>query len=65
MKELNICVAAVNNRPLMLFAVTRNFTEAKVQSIKLATVDSSTFSTILLELCEAVNSEFSWPAKDS
>lgn len=65
MKELNICVAAVSNRPLMLFAVTRNFTEANEQSMKLATVDISTFSTILLELCKAESSEFSWLVKDS
>ena len=64
MKELNILVDAVNNRPLILFAVTRNFTEAKEQSIKLATVDSSTCSTVLA-LCKVGNSEFSWGAKDS
>ena len=64
MNELNIWVAAVNKRPLILFAVTRNFTEGNEQSIKLATVDSSTCSTVRV-LCKADNSEFSWGVKDS
>ena len=64
MKELKIWVAAVNNKLLILFAVTRNFTDGKEQSIKLATVESSTCSTVLV-LGRPDNSEFSWGAKDS